>query len=329
MSNSRIILHIPDLAAAVQRLGKPRMPRLEKMLSRAVAQPVAGENSLLADCFGLKPEQIAVAPLERFAEADTQDSACWWRADPVHLIADRDRLVMLPRADLAVTMGEFWELAETINENYAAEGFSLETLRPECGYLRVTADWHCRSWNPERIEGQAVTEFMPTGPDSGALNKLMTEIQMLWHVHRVNQVREAAGKPTINSLWLWGGGRLPGRVAQAPARIISSLPVVRGLAKAAERACESWPADLSAQNKEGDWLLALSIKDFNEDTARVEQELMIPLWNALNHGRENDILFYPGGEHGYALTRRAARRFWRRSRPLTESLNESNDNPAD
>jgi hypothetical protein len=45
----------------------------------------------------------------------------------------------------------------------------------------------------------------PIAPWRHAIN----EAQMVLHAHPVNQARQAAGQPVVNSLWPWGGGRLP------------------------------------------------------------------------------------------------------------------------
>ena len=325
MPNSRVTLYIPGLAAVLLRAGADHRPLLEKFFSRAESRQVSNEVAILAECFGLNAESLAIAPLERFADVGRRDEGCWWRADPVHLTADRDQLVMLPQAALAVTGDEARKLAETFNQSYGAEGFVLETPQPDRWYLRVPVDWHCRSWNPMLVKGQAVAEFMPSGADENPVRKLMTEIQMLLHEHPVNQAREAAGQPTINSLWLWGGGRLSAQVEHALVRITTSLPLVRGLARLAGQIGESWPADFSAPSVAGDWLIALSIQDFDGDASRLESGLLAPLWRALLRGRIQQIRFYPGGDHLYELTRRSARRFWRRARPMSERLREPNE----
>lgn len=329
MPHTRVILHIPDLAVALRSASGDRWPLLEKFFSRAENCHVSDETALLAESFGLDSEALAIAALERYAETGLRDGACWWRADPVHLAADRDQLVMLPQTLLAVTAEETQRLAETFNQNYSADGFALVVSRPDCWYLRAPADWQCRSWNPTRVAGLPVTEFMPTGPDENPLRKLMTEIQMLFHEHPVNQTREAAGKPPINSLWLWGGGRLPESVKQTPARIITSLPLVRGLARLAGQVSESWPVDLSEPFTEGEWLIALSMTDFANDGARLEREMFAPLWRRLSRGTLDEIRCYPGGTRIFILTRNAARSFWRRSRSLTDLLSESREPAPD
>jgi hypothetical protein len=325
MSHSRVILHVPELAAALTQAGTGRLPWLEKFFSRAAARSVEDGTAVLAECFGVPPDLLAVAPLERLADTGQRDEACWWRADPVHLEADRDQLVMLPQAALAVTADEGRQFAETFNQSYAVDGFKLETTQLERWYLRVSAAWHCRTWNPAYVEGKAVLEFMPAGKDENPVRKLMTEIQMLLHEHPVNQARESAGMPAINSLWLWAGGRLPQSVPQAPARIITTQPRVRGLALLAGRESESWPVTAFEQFAEGESLLALGMSDFDADMGRLEKQLIVPLWRALASGRVGEIRCYPGGSRLFILLRNSTWRFWRRSRPLAEVLGEPHD----
>lgn len=329
MPNARIVIYIPELIGVRFPAGRGRARLLEKFLSRAEAAPAASETAVLERYFGLAPGELAVAALERLADTGLRDTACWWRADPAHLAPDRDQLVMLPQAFLAPTSREMQQIAQTINHYCSADGFKLETPRPERGYLRVSSEWQCLTWDPRRVAGRAVTEFMPAGRDENAVRKFMTEIQMLLHAHPVNQAREACGQPAINSLWLWGGGRLPEQVAQAPARIITSLPLVRGLAKLAGQSDAAWPADLEVPSDEGQWLIALSMNDFGGDILRLQRELIAPAWRALVHGRAQEIKFYPGGERIYTLSRRTASRFWRRIQAISEFLREPTDPPAD
>lgn len=329
MPHSQVILHIPELATALTQAGAGRLPWLEKFFSRADARQIEDGTAVLADCFGLRPEELAAAPLERLADTGQRDEACWWRADPVHLEADRDQLVMLPQAALEVTADEGRLFAETFNQSYAAEGFTLETPQPERWYLRTPFNWQCRGWEPARLAGQPVTEFMPTGPDENPVRKLMTEIQMLLHEHPVNQARESAEKLAINSLWLWGGGRLPQSVPQTPARIITTQPLVRGLALLASRQSESWPVTSLEQFAEGESLLALGMSDFGDDAGRLEKQLIMPLWRALASGRVGEIRCYAGGSRLFVLSRNSAWRFWCRSRPLSGVLGEVNDSTPD
>ncbi|MDE2069650.1 MAG: hypothetical protein KGJ04_00080 [Gammaproteobacteria bacterium] len=328
MRDSRLILYLPDLVAAVRVAGDGRFPVMEKFLARATRRPVADGSVVLAECFGMPPQEFPVAALEWLGLAGARNPGHWWRADPVHLLVDRDQVVMLPHHTLGVTPEEARALAASINACYADDHMALETPRPDAWHLRTPQAWHCRTWDPARVEDWAITEFMPSGAAAEPVRKLMTEIQMLLHTHPVNQAREAAGQPTINSVWIWGGGPLPDRAARAPARIIASLPLVRGLAQLAGQTSEPWPADLDAQAVKGEWLVALSAYDFGADLTRLERELMVPLWRTLLRGRVREIRFYPGGNSVYELTPLPARHFWRRARALVEQLRGADDSPA-
>ena len=328
MRESRLLLYLPDLAGAIRAAGKRRFPVMEKFLARASRHPVADGPALLAECFGMPPDDFPVAALERLALDGAHRGGHWWRADPVHLLVDRDQVAMLPRNALGVTPEEARALAASINACYADDHMALETPRPDAWYLCVPQAWRCRTWDPARVEGRAITEFMPSGAEADPLRKLMTEIQMLLHTHPVNQAREAMGQPTINSVWLWGGGPLPDRTAHAPARIIASLPLVQGLVQLAGQTSEPWSANFDAQAVNGEWLVALSVNDFGADLARLERELMAPLWRVLRRGRVREIRFYPGGSSVYELTPMPARHFWRRARPLVEQLCGLDDSPA-
>ena len=56
---------------------------------------------------------------------------------------------------------------------------------------------------------------------------------MLLHSHPVNEARQARGEPAVNSLWLWGGGRMPGE-ARGPWRSVAAAdPSALGLARVA------------------------------------------------------------------------------------------------
>lgn len=326
MRDSRIILFVPDLAAAVRDATAVQFSVLEKFLSRAICRPVVDGITVLAERFGVPPEQLPVAPLEWLGFTGARDGNFWWRVDPVHLLVDRDQVVMLPRSALEVTQEEALALAATFNECYAADKFVLETPQPDTWYLRVPAAWRCRTWDPASVEGSAVTEFMPAGPDGHSLTKLMNEIQMLFFEHPVNRSREQAGKPVINSLWLWGGGVMPEQVARAPARIISNLPLVRGLATVAGRSCESWSDRPKPDLNGEDVLIGYSARHFD---GGLEARLLRPCWNALMSGQSRVLECFPGRQHLYTLTRWDALRFWRRRRPLLTLLDEADDRTAD
>ncbi|MFT3850015.1 MAG: hypothetical protein QM739_15485 [Propionivibrio sp.] len=61
----------------------------------------------------------------------------------------------------------------------------------------------------------------------------MNEIQTVLHAHPVNRRREEEGRLPINSLWLWGSGRLPARRETDFDGVWSTNTLAHGLARAA------------------------------------------------------------------------------------------------
>lgn len=298
-----------------------RCKSLETLLSRGDAHRATegGAHAALAEVFHLSAARIAVAPLTRLADTGCRDDACWLRADPVHLAADRDQLVMLPRSALDVTLAEAEALAETFNRMYRDDGLLLETPVPSRWYLRVPADLDCVTHDPAEVEGNPVLDFMPTGADQTRIRQLMNEMQMLFHEHPVNQAREAGGKPAINSVWLWGGGRLPEIAQKGPRQVITDLPLARGLALLAGSRCVSWPAAQGTVPLTDESLIALDVSNA-ESLSTLERDVAGPLLAALRSGGLKAVDIYSAGAVFYRTTPAMTYRFWRSRRPLAALL---------
>lgn len=312
-------LLLADLAA-VSAIA-PRLPALETLLARAHAHgaPQGGVMGVLADRFSLPAETLMAAPFTRLADTGARDNSFYFRADPVHLAADRDQLVMLPLAVLQVQAEEARAFSETFNRTYAAQGYHLETPHPERWYLRVPTPFRCVTHDPAGVAGQPVFEFMPDGEHGQSLRRFMNEVQMLFFEHPVNQAREAAGRPAINSLWLWGGGRLPETPATGPGRVWTDRPLIAGLARFAGSDCLAWPCRLDTSSGPEKQLIAVNCTTPTE-IVQVEEQIAAALLHGLRKRHVSEILIYPGNQCCYRVTPASLRRFWRRRRPLPEIL---------
>src|SRR5690606_34219240 len=60
---------------------------------------------------------------------------------------------------------------------------------------------------PEAAAGQEIQEWWPQGAASRPWRRVLNVVQMAWHDDPVNVARTANGRPPINGLWLYGGGR--------------------------------------------------------------------------------------------------------------------------
>lgn len=304
-----LTVFIPDFERRYAAAGRPRLPALERMLARGRKLEPRSPAEFLAPLFGLEPRRLAPGPFMRLGDGGSADGACWFSAGFVHLAPDRDQLILMPESLLQLTQEEAGALAAAFNAMYGAEGWKLELTRRGRAYLRCPKSLDAVTHDPETVAGQPVLEHMPAGADAVQLKQLMNEIQMLFHTHAVNTAREESGQPLINSLWLWGGGLLPEAAsARAPKQVLSDLPLLQGLALWA--GIEAIAPALGATGP--DCLLGLAA----DDVASLGRDWFAPLFARLKSGKLQRLDLYLGGLGNFESSSAAARRFWRRARPL-------------
>jgi len=108
----------------------PQTPSLDRLLARADAHESPPRDPLetLAAQFGVCAPpggDLPSAALCLLAEAPDQARAgCWFHADPVHLRADRDRLLLFSGPSLAVTDAEAAALVSAFNAHFEARVWS-------------------------------------------------------------------------------------------------------------------------------------------------------------------------------------------------------------
>ncbi len=308
-------------------------PAQELLLARG--RRTDGKAGTLEDWFG-DAFDIAARPLPAGAltalscgmDAGLASGAAHWlRADPVHLRADRDRLLLLPSAGFELSADEAQQLCAALNGHFSAQ-FTLHAFSPERWGLRSNAPMDLRTRPPLDIAGRDVDAELP----DKRFHALLNEIQMALYQHPVNTAREARGAPVVNSLWPWGAGRLP-EPPQVPWQSVSAEdPVALGLAKLAglrHRApgagAASW---LERAPLDGRHLVVLdalrpaaALGD-GEALARrlraLEEHWFAPLLEALRTGRIGMLTTHvPEAGATFETARGDLRRFWRRPRPLS------------
>jgi hypothetical protein len=315
----------------------PPTPALDRLLARADREETSQRDPLetLAAVFDVSPApgcDLPSAPLSLLAEApDLVVNDCWYHADPVHLRADRDQLLLFGGPPLGVTQGESDALVTAFNAHFGSDG--LELVATEAGH------WYLRTgWAPDllteplyRVTGRPVVAFPAQGADARVLGRWQNEAQMLFYSHRVNEDRETAGRPTINGVWTWGGGVLP-EVTVGPDLTFADHPLALGLALAQNGRLRGL-GDLSQPNWQwGDpapvsvlifldalWWPALALDAAAWLAALSDLEtLILRLSEELAAGRVSTLILDDGQQWRFTLTRWGLRRFWRRGRGLRE-----------
>lgn len=296
----------------------PRLPALELLLARGRA---AQDESLtperwLARACGMAETSPPAGALTLLADGGDPGDGYWLRADPVHLEVGAEGATLTPAAQLRVERTEADALLEALNRHFGPE-FDLRALAPQRWCLRTAREMPVEAHAPAEWAGAG--GVMPQG--AGRALALMTEIQMVLHDHAVNRAREQSGAPAINSVWLWGAGRLP-REARIPWQsVCSDDPVALGLARLARvrhgalpQAAAQW---LEHAPRDGRHLCVLEPPQSGQQLAELERRWFDPLLQALRQGRIGMItLRIPDAGDAWETTRADLRRFWRRRRPL-------------
>ena len=326
---------IKQLPAAWQGLA---LPALEALLSRARRESLSGrtlEQTLFAlfDVTAAADADLPVAAVTRQRDAGDADEHWWLRADPVHLRADRDRIVMLGNTALNIADEECAQLAAELNRHFSDEAWTLQAVNTRRWYLRLDDDPQVRSEPLPEVVGQDILHHMPHGPAEGRWRSIMNEVQMVLHASAVNRDREAQGLLPVNSLWFWGGGRLPQVPRGGWSQVWGNDALTAGLASLADVACATLPEDAAAwlqDDTPGRHLAILeglrervqfgNVEGWREFLESFHEYWLAPLFAALKQRRLAALSIYPADGTAFHVTAGGARRWWTRRRPLTTWL---------
>ncbi|HVO05913.1 MAG TPA: hypothetical protein VMT83_03930 [Burkholderiaceae bacterium] len=191
------------------------LPHLEQLLARSRAGAAWGsdEHSLSA------PHELALAQSLGWTPADGRLPWAAWAArrdgidvaagavgqlTPVHLHVGTEQVTLTDPSALALPVDDARALFDALHALFGEAGFTLhwgDTLR---WYVQHASLAELATASLDRVIGRHVDPWLPRG--SRVWLRLSSEAQMLLHAHPVNARREAAGLPTVNSLWLSGCG---------------------------------------------------------------------------------------------------------------------------
>lgn len=338
-TRARLYLRLPGLlgpvpADAVSLVSStPEHERLARLLSRGRRLPPVDPRSAPPGFHpGGADDALPAGPLGLLGDGGDPGPDFWFRADPVHLVADRDRLRLLGPEALDVRQDEADALVAAFNDFYADDGLELAAPTATPWYLRCRTQPRLDTVPLARALEATVDESLPTGPDAPAWRARLNEIQMFLYGHPVNQERESRGQPMINGIWPWGGGVLPSIGADWH-RVLGDDPLLLGLARAGSVDTGPWPPDARALLdgpippstlvvtetlpvvRDG-----LSFSAWEEAVAQLADQWALPLESALRDGRLGELTIDSGSGGRRVIHRASLRAFWRRPRPFTRLL---------
>lgn len=293
---------------------------------RSAPAPLTGWRPWLLDDAGQGDrilERFPAGPCVRAARTNERPAGTWACATPVHLLAAIEHLRIAPPGAVELDAEEVEAIGATLQEHFsAADHVFVGDARG--GWLWSSArDVQCTSVEPSAAAGRNVRELMPAGRDGPEVCRLMNEVQMLLHEHPVNERRVARGQVTVNSLWLWGFGRVGEPTTVLP-RLFSDDEWLQGLARLHGAPCGS-PSELAqALDTVGGavavgWAHPPRSMTMTEALEEVEFACFRPARDGLASGRADQVDLLLGG-HALRVVRGDRWRFWRRRRALAELL---------
>ncbi|MCP5150527.1 MAG: hypothetical protein H6983_07300 [Ectothiorhodospiraceae bacterium] len=287
-----------------------------------------GLEAYLAACFGVGRSpggDVPVAALTYALDGGDPGDRDWLRLDPVHLRPDLSGLVLFDAAHLGLDAAEAASLVGEIDAYLAPEGLTVEAPVPTRWYVGLDASPRMRTTAPSLVDGRPVGDALPDGPDARVWHRRLNALQMVLHTAAANQVRERDGRPTVNSLWAWGGGAMPASVRSRWDVVWTDDPLAAALARAAGARLEPVPADgrewLTTADQ-GDHLVVLTAgaaaargndagawRDF---VATLSHAWIRDAVTALRDRRLDALRLLTGDRRVASLSRAGLRRFWRR-----------------
>ncbi|MBK9131027.1 MAG: phosphoglycerate mutase [Gammaproteobacteria bacterium] len=349
--NPELVLLIPGLfgprGADEATLAAADMPArvLGRLLSRAEARAAAGDDlaAALFTAFGMDTQHadgLPEAPLRLCSDGGDPGGDYCLSADPVHLRVGQDRVVLTGAG--TVSRAEAEALCGEIAAHFVETGIRLEAPAPERWYLRLPQPPAVAFTPLEAVLGQDIRPHLPTGADARTWRRLLNEVQMLLHASEVNRARLARGEVEINSVWFWGGGRLPPPGDCRFTQVWGDHPLARGLALTAGLAPHPLPADAAAWGAVaagGRHLIVLdrlavaarlgAVEEWQEAMRALQEHWLGPLWARLRAGRLAALTIGGAGALDYHIRPGQARRWWRRARPFAAHARESRQGPEE
>ena len=300
-----------------------QFPSLARLLGRGEALascPDTAPFASLLNSFGLLSMPDSDLPLAALSRLGShhEASGLWLFADPVHQVAEQDKVYLLGQASLSPEEGE--EALRTLNKLFAEDGWHFHPHGPSRWLLQLPAGEPPQTSPLDQVLGMDIGPYLPQPRDETPWRRVQTEMQMLLHGCVFNQEREERGMPTVNGVWLWAAGYLPepGDVPWQEAWGDGEL--LRGMARLHRVPLKAAPADYASWRQQagegGNHWLQLTLSPGN----LLEQAWFVPLAQALRRRELSGLHIHATNGRRWYIESRHLRRWWRRGLKLSEAL---------
>lgn len=189
----------------------PNSSALARLLSAAqIIQLDVPLEALVSSQYGLKAEpDFPIASISAAADGIEVGAAYWLRADPVHLVMQRDCFSLSDPIPLFVERSHSESMVDSLNQHFSQDGLKFFIGKSGAWYLQSQQVQEITTTLPSVALEKNIHHFLPQGRNATKWIATLNEVQMLLHEHPANLVRESAGEVAVNSVWFSGGGSIP------------------------------------------------------------------------------------------------------------------------
>lgn len=142
--------------------------------------------------------------------------AYWLRADPVHLVLQRDSFCLSEPCPLLVSREHAQAIMLSLNQHFKQDGLTFCLGNSGAWYVHLAKTPEIKTILPAIAQGRNIAHFMPQGAEASRWIAYLNEVQMLLHGHAANESREQMGETPVNSVWFSGGGLMPAALTTQP-----------------------------------------------------------------------------------------------------------------
>jgi hypothetical protein len=231
-------------------------------------------EALLSKQYGLdSAPDYPIAAISALADGLDVTDAFWLRADPVHLVLQRDCFSLGEPVPVPVKLEHAEPMIASLNQHFNQDGLTFLIGGSGAWYLRVAQAPQIQTTLPTVAIGKNIHQFMPQGIASAKWLSVLNEVQMLLHEHAANLARESIGEVAVNSIWLSGGGVLPSTVVSQNDvdMLVADSAFYQGMAKLVALPCRPLPDSL-------EHLLDEAAQRLHVRLQLSEPQLMVDTW---------------------------------------------------
>jgi hypothetical protein len=305
-----------------------QLPNLHSILFRGKPEfrSRQGIEADILSCLGVKFTADAELPVGVLRNRSSKDpNTATWCLDPVCVQIDRDEALLVANESLRLDESEARSIIDDLNKHFHEDGFKIY-YHSDHQWL-LSGDLNLLTSSLNDVMFKNIYEYQPAGEDETKWRSVINEVQMLLHMHPVNEARMDNGDLPVNSLWLWGGGRFT-EIKPNVDLVVADSSFVRDMAAAAGIECldemNLMPGEKLAQNNS---LLVFTqqfaaIRDHDvfawwENLLELDNRILAPLFEMIEKN-ELDMLVLKSDTVAFKVSKKDLKRpFWHLLKPKT------------